>query len=209
MTEAEIRARLRGALRGSGVLAWPSRSWVQQHVGADVVAAIDRTGGPGRWARELGLPFVHRHGHRWTPETIAAALERLLAGRSTWPCRREFEEAGLGGLYGAIRRPRAIAALAARYGLSLQRPGRHRADAARAAAHHRLTRHARRDTAERLGAARVARGVARTRRARADAAGRAPRPAACRAALVAAGRSAAPPRCRRAALRARQRRLAS
>ena len=123
----EIRARLRSALRGSGVVAWPSRAWLQEHVGPDVVAAIDRCGGPGRWAREMGLPFWHRHGHRWTPETIAAALKRLLAGRSTLPCRREFDEAGLGGLYGAIRATEGHRALAARHGLPLQRPGRHRA----------------------------------------------------------------------------------
>jgi len=97
------------------------------HAGPEFVAAIERSGGASRWAPELGLLFRHRHGHRWTPETIAAALKPLLTGRCTWPCRREFEEAGLGGLYGAIRKTDGHAAVAASYGLRMQRPGRHRA----------------------------------------------------------------------------------
>lgn len=63
------------------------------------MAAIDRTGGPARWAPELGLPLP-RSGRRWTPEEIAVALGPLVAGRETWPSRRELEQAGLSDLSG-------------------------------------------------------------------------------------------------------------
>jgi hypothetical protein len=130
LTDAEIRMRLRRALRGSNVQTRPARPWLTARAGADVVAAIDRAGGPSRWARDLGLSlrerYGHRYGHRWTPQTIGAALDSLLAGRHTWPNRREFEAAGLAGLYAAITRTEGHRAMAARYGLPLQRPGRRR-----------------------------------------------------------------------------------
>ena len=44
------------------------------------------------------------------------ALEPLLAGRRTWPSRREFEQAGLGGMYQAIRHGEDHPALAAATG---------------------------------------------------------------------------------------------
>ena len=124
-TDAEVRARLRAALQGSDVPAWPSRRWLAARGGSRLVAAVDRTGGPGRWAAELGLPS--REARRaWTPDAIAAALEPLLASRRTWPSRREFEQAALGGLYAAIRHGDGHPALANRYDLPLQRPRRHR-----------------------------------------------------------------------------------
>jgi hypothetical protein len=91
------------------------------------VHAVDRFGGPSRWARELGLALRHRRGHRWTPETTELALENLLAGRSTWPNQREFAAAGLAGLHQTITRTEGHAAMAARYGLPLQRPWGQRA----------------------------------------------------------------------------------
>jgi hypothetical protein len=125
-SDAEIRARLRATLRGSDLAAWPSRSWLKARAGADLVSAIDRAGGAARWARQLGIPLLHRPGHRWTPETAAAALDALLAVRRTWPSRREFEAAGLGGLYHAITATLGHAELSAHYGLPLQRPPRRR-----------------------------------------------------------------------------------
>jgi hypothetical protein len=96
--------------------------------GQPLVDSIDRTGGPRRWARELGLPLRHQRGHRWSPETIAVALKPLLAGRRAWPNRREFETAGLGGLYAAISRTEGHPTMAERYVLPLQRPRQHRTD---------------------------------------------------------------------------------
>ena len=100
-TDEDVRARLRAILRGSDVPAWPPREWLAERGGWTLVAAIDRTGGGTRWAAELGLPLRHVR-REWTPEHIAAALQPLLAGRRTWPNRREFEAAGLGTLYAAI-----------------------------------------------------------------------------------------------------------
>jgi hypothetical protein len=109
--DAEIRARLRATLRGSDLVCWPSRQWLAQRAGTELVAAIDRNGGGRRWAEELGLPVRHLRGQRWTPELIASALEPLLAGRSTWPSRLEFERAGLSGLWFAIHHGEGHAAM--------------------------------------------------------------------------------------------------
>jgi hypothetical protein len=120
--DAEIRARLRATLRGSDVTCWPSRQWLADRGGRELVAAIDRTGGVRRWAAELGLPLEHARGQRWTPDTIAAALEPLLVGRSRWPSRLTFKRAGLSGLWWAIHQGEGHAAMAARHGLALTRP---------------------------------------------------------------------------------------
>jgi hypothetical protein len=120
--DAEIRARLRAALRGSDLPCWPSRQYLTECAGRELVAAIDRSGGARRWADELGIPLHHLRGHRWTSDTIAAALEPLLAGRSTWPSRLQFERAGLSGLWSTIHHGEGHAAMAARYGLALKRP---------------------------------------------------------------------------------------
>src|SRR3954454_6791776 len=126
LSEAQIRTRLRAALRATDLKTWPPNQWLRTRGGSDLVTAIDHTGGPARWARELGLPLhdrhVHRPGKRWTPTTTAAALESLLAGRHTWPSRREFEAAGLAGLHATISKHDGHRTTAARYGLPLQRP---------------------------------------------------------------------------------------
>lgn len=83
LTDAEIRTRLRAALRGSNLTVWPAKNWLKARAGAEVVSAIKRSGGPERWASELGLPRGHARGQRWSDETVALTLERLLAGRRT------------------------------------------------------------------------------------------------------------------------------
>ncbi len=122
ISDAEIRERLRAALRGSDLPCWPSRRRLTRLVGLELVAAIDRSGGTRRWANDLGIPWHHLRGQRWTPETIAAALEPLLDGRPTWPSRLQFERAGLAGLWFAIHHGEGHAAMAARYRLALKRP---------------------------------------------------------------------------------------
>lgn len=110
------------SLRGSDLPCWPSRRRLTELVGYELVGAIDRSGGPRRWADELGIPWRHVRGQRWTPETIAAAVEPLLDGRSEWPSRLQFERAGLRRLWFAIHRGEGHAGMAARYGLALKRP---------------------------------------------------------------------------------------
>jgi len=123
-SDAQVRERLRAALRGSDAPAWPSQRWLAARGGMRLVSAMSRTGGATRWARELGVP--PRRRQPWTPRRVDAALAALLQGRRTWPSRREFERARLGGLYAAIRHGEGHPALASRYGLPLQRPRRHR-----------------------------------------------------------------------------------
>jgi hypothetical protein len=122
LSDAEIRARVRATLRGSDLPCWPSRQWLIERGGRELSAAIDRSGGARRWADELGLPLRHLPGQRWTRELIAVALEPLLAGRSTWPSRFEFERAGLSGLWFAIHQGEGHPAMAARFGLARKRP---------------------------------------------------------------------------------------
>jgi hypothetical protein len=122
MSDAEIRARLRATLRGSDLPCWPSREWLTKRGGQELVATIDRRGGPRRWADELGIPLRHLRGQRWTPATIAAAVEPLLEGRSAWPSRLVFERAGLSGLWSAIHHGEGHAAMPARHGLGFRRP---------------------------------------------------------------------------------------
>jgi hypothetical protein len=120
--DAEIRTRLRATLRGSDLPSWPSRQWLAETGGDDLLAAVDRSGGPRRWANELGIPLCHLRGQRWTPELIAAAVEPLIEAHVTWPSRLQFERAGLSGLWSAIHHGEGHAAMAARYGLAMKRP---------------------------------------------------------------------------------------
>jgi hypothetical protein len=117
-------------LRGSDLKLWPSNHWLRTHGGSDLITAIDHAGGPARWAHELGLPLRDRYDHRpgqpWTPATTAAALGSLLAGRDSWPSRREFEAAGLSGLYATISKREGHRAMAAHHRLPMQRAQRQR-----------------------------------------------------------------------------------
>jgi hypothetical protein len=122
VSDAEIREQLRAVLRGSDLPCWPSRRWLTERAGGELVAAIDRSGGSRRWADELGIPLRHLRGQRWTPDMVAAAVEPLLDGRSTWPSRLVFERRGLSGLSFAIHHGEGHAAMAARDRLALKRP---------------------------------------------------------------------------------------
>ena len=65
--DVEIRARLRAALRGSDLSCWPSREWLAERGGHELVVALDRSGGPLRWADELGIPLRHLPGSAGLP----------------------------------------------------------------------------------------------------------------------------------------------
>jgi hypothetical protein len=58
---------------------------------------------------------------RWTEPAIKTALDELVIGRTTWPSRRDFKGAGLGGLDEALQRSGTRQAWADRYGLPVQR----------------------------------------------------------------------------------------
>jgi site-specific DNA recombinase len=72
-------------------------------------------------AADLGLrapPIKSQRTNRWTHDQIKPALDDFLAGRSVWPTRREFQEAGLYGLLGHLHQRDDPEAWARRYGLA-------------------------------------------------------------------------------------------
>jgi hypothetical protein len=102
-TEERIRRDLAEYLAGWGV--WPSRAEFERDGLTHLRNAVNRTGGPDRWAKEFGLPRQNRlSGIRrgWTREAIEATLREFIGESDMWPTRREFERAGLSGLLSAI-----------------------------------------------------------------------------------------------------------
>jgi hypothetical protein len=89
--------------------------------------AIRTSGARQRLAAELGLrlpPGRVYASRQWHDAAIKAALDDLLAGRTTWPSQREFRIAGLSGLYGHLYRTRSRDRWTREYGLqSDPRPG--------------------------------------------------------------------------------------
>ena len=88
--------------------------------------AILRAGLREQLADELGLrlpPGRKVVRGQWTDPVIEQTLDSFVAGRTTWPCRREFIQAGLGGLEHALYRSGRRLEWAGRYGLPVMRPG--------------------------------------------------------------------------------------
>lgn len=84
---------------------WPSRAEFERDGLTALRNAVNRTGGPDRWAAEFGLPRQNRQSsirRGWTPDAIEATLTELIGESNMWPTRREFEQAGLSGLLSAI-----------------------------------------------------------------------------------------------------------
>jgi hypothetical protein len=83
--------------------------------------AIERAGGRRELAGRLGLTLPNSRYVRapsWTDAKIEQALAPLLAGRTTWPPRSAFAEAGLETLYSLlVRSPGGHNTWAQRYGL--------------------------------------------------------------------------------------------
>jgi hypothetical protein len=95
-TEQRIRRDLSDYLSGRG--QWPSRGQFERDGRTALRNAINRTGGPDRWAAEFGVARTDRlSGVRrgWTQEAIEAELRKLIGRDTVWPSRREFEQAGL------------------------------------------------------------------------------------------------------------------
>jgi hypothetical protein len=100
-----VRAELASFLAGRRV--WPSRKEFEAGGRKALRDAIGRTGGVERWSGEFALPITdHRRGSRrvWDDARIEVELRALLAGRSEWPTRTEFQRAGLASLLSAIYR---------------------------------------------------------------------------------------------------------
>lgn len=102
-TEERIREELRDYLAGRQ--QWPSREEFERDDLKPLRDAINRTGGPDRWAAEFRVPRPNRlTGIRrgWTPEAVESELGRLIGERTQWPLRREFHAAGLAGMLSSI-----------------------------------------------------------------------------------------------------------
>jgi hypothetical protein len=68
--------------------------------------AISWTGGPERWASEMGIPLrrARRQTHRWSYAEMRDAISQLAGDSGRWPTWRTVEKGGL-GLQHATRRP--------------------------------------------------------------------------------------------------------
>jgi hypothetical protein len=109
-TEDRIRRDLGNYLEGR--VTWPSREQFESEGQALLRNAINRTGGPDRWAGEFGLPRSDRRSgirRGWTDERIESELRRLIGSSTTWPTRSEFERAGLYSMLTAIYRYQGVA----------------------------------------------------------------------------------------------------
>jgi len=104
-TEERIRDDLRNYLGGH--VQWPSRQQFEHDGRTALRNAVNRTGGPARWAAEFDLSLSSRRSglrRGWTPEAIERELGRLVGKNTTWPPRRQFERAGLASMLTAIYR---------------------------------------------------------------------------------------------------------
>lgn len=89
----------------AGRKQWPSREQFERDGQKLLRDAVNRTGGPDRWATEFGLPRPNRlSGIRrgWTPELVETELKKLIGGGRRWPSRREFQAAGLSSMLSSI-----------------------------------------------------------------------------------------------------------
>lgn len=94
-TEERIRTELASFLNRHE--AWPTRAEFERAGEKLLRDAVQRTGGPERWAKEFGLSRVsNKSGSRrvWTEERIESELRKFLHGRTEWPPRSEFIAAG-------------------------------------------------------------------------------------------------------------------
>jgi hypothetical protein len=85
--------------------SWPTRQQFLADGLRDLRVAITRRGGIDRWLDEYNLPRPHRCTGRtryWTETRIRSELTTLCAGRDVFPARREFQRAGLAGMYQAL-----------------------------------------------------------------------------------------------------------
>ncbi len=111
-----VRAALSAFLKDRAV--WPCPREFEEAGMLATYQAVQRNGGVAHWAEQFGLSGGKTRRPRWTDERIAEALGRLTKGRSDFPRRCEFDQAGLRTLYEAIRRRGGLDRWAQRSGLA-------------------------------------------------------------------------------------------
>lgn len=97
-----VREALGEALGERSEGRWPSDEELVYVGRGPLLRQIERRGGPAAWA-DPSTGYSRRRP-AWTEERIRAALSSFLAGRGSWPSQREFQRAGLGGLYSVLAR---------------------------------------------------------------------------------------------------------
>jgi hypothetical protein len=102
---------------------WPSDEEFVYAGRGPLLRQLEGGGDLSAWAS--ASTHLPRRRAPWTEPRIRATLDRFLAGRSTWPTRPEFRQAGLDGLYMVLGR-RGRRAWAQDYGLRYREtePGR-------------------------------------------------------------------------------------
>lgn len=120
-TQQRIREKLRNYL--SGHRQWPSREQFERDGQKLLRDAVNRTGGPDRWASEFRLPRQNRlSGTRrgWPAAIVEARLKALIADRTVWPSPSEFRAAGLASMLTSIYAHEGRAYWAKRMGVKLE-----------------------------------------------------------------------------------------
>ena len=115
-----MREELQAFLAGRA--EWPSAAEFVRAGRRQLRDAVHGLGGSRRWARELGVGYPERkpgYAVRWTDERVRRELNPLLAGRHTWPSRKDFEAAGLKTLRDAVGRTGGIERWSAEFDLPL------------------------------------------------------------------------------------------
>jgi hypothetical protein len=103
---------------------WPRHSEFLAAGHTRLYHAVLVNGGTKRWARRMGVRWVKRPPGQhpaWTEDRIREGLERMLAGRNTWPTAREFRAAGQRPLLEAVRRNGGVSRWARRFGMTVGR----------------------------------------------------------------------------------------
>lgn len=124
-SEERVERELRAALAGWD--RWPTMAQFAEMGLGELRKAVRLHGGAHRWAARLGLPMgrqQRQNRQRWSGQDIEQAVRQLAAGQSHFPPCKQFEAAGLTGLYGTINRMGIRRELADELGLTLP-PGRH------------------------------------------------------------------------------------
>jgi site-specific DNA recombinase len=101
-TEAMIKAELIAYLADKTV--WPTLRQFHADGKRALRRAIAETGGLERWSAEVPDVPCPPIQHRWSEDRMRTELEAFCRGRSAFPTRPEFRNAGLGGLHGALSR---------------------------------------------------------------------------------------------------------
>jgi DNA invertase Pin-like site-specific DNA recombinase len=121
--KGRIQTELKNFL--SSCQSWPPSFAFYRAGRGPLYERVVRTGGPGYWARRLGMkpPRGCRGITSWTDYDARAALAGFLYRRTEFPSRRDFVRAGHSSLFGWLLRNGGLDHWAAEFGLPRPKPG--------------------------------------------------------------------------------------